>query len=42
MRTQVGNHTEERDFFVYSLIGVMDICRYSTQPKADVFIDCIP
>lgn len=39
MRTQVGNHTEERDFFVYSLRGVMEICRYSTQPKANAFID---
>ena len=39
MRTQVGNHTEERDFFVYNLRGVMEICRYSKQPKANAFID---
>lgn len=26
---------------VYNMRGVMEICRYSTQPKANAFIDCI-
>lgn len=37
--TQVGNHTEERELFCYNLRGVMEICRFSRQPKADAFID---
>lgn len=37
--TQVGNHTEERELFCYSLRGVMEICRFSRQPKADAFMD---
>ena len=37
--TQVGNHTEEREYVVYSLRGVMEICRLSRQPKADAFMD---
>lgn len=28
--------------YVYNMRGVMEICRYSTQPKANAFIDCIP
>lgn len=41
MRTQVGNHTEERDLFVYNLRGVMEICRYNTNPKTNSLIDRI-
>lgn len=37
--TQVGNHTEERELFCYNLRGVMEICRYSKQPKANAFMD---
>ena len=37
--TQVGNHTEERELFCYNLRGVMEICRFSRQPKADAFMD---
>ena len=39
--TQVGNHTQMRQMYVYSLRGVMEICRYSTPPNANAFIDCI-
>ena len=31
-----------RQMYVYSLRGVMEICRYSTQPKINAFINCIP
>ena len=37
--TQIGNHTEERELFCYNLRGVMEICRFSRQPKADAFMD---
>lgn len=37
--TQVRNHTEERELFCYNLRGVMEICRFSRQPKADAFMD---
>lgn len=37
--TQVGNHAEERELFCYNLRGVMEICRFSRQPKADAFMD---
>ncbi len=33
--------TAGRKSVCYSLRGVMEICRYSTQPKANAFIDCI-
>ncbi len=39
LRVEVGNHTQMRQMRVYSLRGVMEICRYSTQPKANSFID---
>ena len=38
---EVGNHTQMRQIYIYSLRGVMEICRYSTQPNANAFIDCI-
>lgn len=37
--TQVGNHTEERELFCYNLRGVMEICRYNTNPKTNALID---
>ena len=33
------NRTNTREFYMYSLRGVMEICRLSRQPKADAFID---
>ena len=33
--------TKVRKTTVYNMRGVMEICRYSTQPKANAFIDCI-
>lgn len=39
LRVEVGNHTQMRQMRVYSLRGVMEVCRYSTQPKANSFID---
>lgn len=36
---EVGNYTQKRRIYMYSLRGVMEICRYSTQPKANAFID---
>ena len=41
MTTEVGNHTQQRETFVYTLRGVMEICRLSRQPKADKFIDFV-
>ncbi len=35
------NPTQIRQIYVYSLRGVMEICRFSTQPKANALIDCI-
>lgn len=36
--TQVGIHTQMRQTYVYSLRGVMEICRYSTLLRtADIF-----
>lgn len=34
-----GNKTVERKTIVYNLKGVMEICRFSRQPKADSFMD---
>lgn len=39
LTNEVGNHTQMRQTYVYSLRGVMEICRLSRQPKADAFID---
>lgn len=39
LTTEVGNYTQERQTYMYSLRGVMEICRLSRQPKADVFMD---
>jgi hypothetical protein len=39
LRNEVGNHTQMRQMYVYSLRGVMEICRLSRQPKADAFMD---
>lgn len=39
LSTEVGNHTQMRRTYVYSLRGVMEICRFSRQPKADAFMD---
>ena len=33
--------TKVRKTTVYNMRGVMEICRYSTQPNANAFIDCI-
>ena len=33
--------TSVRKSVCYRLCGVMEICRYSTQPNANAFIDCI-
>ena len=41
LTTEVGNHTQQRDTFVYTLRGVMEICRFSRQPKADKFMDFV-
>ena len=41
LTTEVGNHTQQRDTFVYNLRGVMEICRLSRQPKADKFMDFV-
>ena len=34
-----GNRTVERETIAYNLKGVMEICRFSRQPKADAFMD---
>ena len=39
LTTEVGNYTQERQTYMYSLRGVMEICRLSRQPKADAFMD---
>ena len=39
LTTEVGNHTQMRQIYVYNLRGVMEICRYSKQPKANAFMD---
>lgn len=39
LTNEVGNHTQMRQTYVYSLRGVMEICRLSRQPKADAFMD---
>ena len=41
MLVEVRNHTQMRQIYVYSLRDVMEICRFSTQPKANALIDCI-
>lgn len=32
---------KSRDVFIYTLRGVMEICRFSRQPKADAFMDFV-
>lgn len=39
LSTVEGKRTVAREVVCYSLRGVMEICRYSTQPKANAFID---
>ena len=39
LSTVEGKRTVAREVVCYSLRGVMEICRYSTQPKANSFID---
>lgn len=39
LTTEVGNHTQMRQTYMYNLRGVMEICRFSRQPKADAFMD---
>lgn len=39
LTAEVGNYTQERQTYMYSLRGVMEICRLSRQPKADAFMD---
>lgn len=39
LRKVEGGITKEREYIVYSLRGVMEICRLSRQPKADMFMD---
>lgn len=41
IRTRVveGKRMVERNMMCYTLRGVMEICRFSTQPKANAFID---
>ena len=34
-------YTQPRDVFVYNIRGVMEICRFSRQPKADKFMDFV-
>ena len=34
-----GKRTVEREMICYNLRGVMEICRYSNQPKANAFMD---
>lgn len=36
-----GDRIVERETFVYTLRGVMEICRFSRQPKADKFMDFV-
>ena len=39
LTTVEGGITKHRNIMVYSLRGVMEICRLSRQPKADAFMD---
>lgn len=39
MSTVEGKRTVMREVVCYNLRGVMEVCRYSTQPKANSFID---
>ena len=41
LTTEVGDYTQQRETFVYTLRGVMEICRFSRQPKADKFMDFV-
>ena len=45
MKVEVVNgdvtYTQPRDVFVYNIRGVMEICRFSRQPKADKFMDFV-
>ena len=45
MKVEVVNgdvtYVQPRDVFVYTLRGVMEICRFSRQPKADKFMDFV-
>lgn len=36
-----GNRTVRREICVYTLRGVMEICRFSRQPNADKFMDFV-
>ena len=36
-----GERTVEREMFVYNIRGIMEICRFSRQPKADKFMDFV-
>lgn len=39
LTTVEGGIAKEREIICYSLRGVMEICRFSRQPKADAFMD---
>lgn len=39
--TVEGGRTVQREMIVYTLRGVMEICRFSRQPKADKFMDFV-
>lgn len=39
MRAVEGNRTVTRDVIVYNFRGLLEICRYSNQPKADAVMD---
>ena len=39
LRVSEKNRTNTREFVMYNLRGVMEICRFSRQPKADKFMD---
>ena len=41
MRVGEKNRTNTREFVVYTLRGVMEICRYSPHPEINALIDCI-
>ena len=41
LTTVEGNREVTREFTVYTLRGVMEICRFSRQPQADKFMDFV-
>ena len=41
LTTVEGGREVTRDFYVYTLRGAMEICRFSRQPKADKFMDFV-